>query len=170
MDAIATGQGYLEASGDLDRDFDGIPNRLDMDNNDDGECECSGQKLVYKPKENKKEETNEGRIFSKKQLLESFLRKSTKKSLKRVLKERREICEECMGEGCPTCMEEHHMGSKATYDKYPHYDKEAYVLDEDEEMNEKLKGRQHKLDVAPPRGRLTRADFDKLRSDRSESR
>jgi hypothetical protein len=136
----------------------------------DGECECSGQKLVYKPKENKKEETNEGRIFSKKQLLESFLRKSTKKSLKRVLKERREICEECMGEGCPTCMEEHHMGSKATYDKYPHYDKEAYVLDEDEEMNEKLKGRQHKLDVAPPRGRLTRADFDKLRSDRSESR
>jgi len=41
MDAIATGQGYLDATGDLDRDFDGIPNRLDMDNNDDGELDFS---------------------------------------------------------------------------------------------------------------------------------
>ena len=41
MDAIATGQGYLDATNDLDRDFDGIPNRLDMDNNDDGELDFS---------------------------------------------------------------------------------------------------------------------------------
>jgi hypothetical protein len=39
MDAIATGQGYLQATDDLDRDFDGIPNRLDLDNNDDGELD-----------------------------------------------------------------------------------------------------------------------------------
>ncbi len=39
MDAISTGQGYLQATGDLDRDFDGIPNRLDLDNNDDGELD-----------------------------------------------------------------------------------------------------------------------------------
>jgi len=41
MDAIATGQGYLDTTNDLDRDFDGIPNRLDMDNNDDGELDFS---------------------------------------------------------------------------------------------------------------------------------
>ncbi len=41
MDAIQTGQGYLSATGDLDRDFDGIPNRLDLDNNDDGNLDFS---------------------------------------------------------------------------------------------------------------------------------
>lgn len=39
MDALQTGQGYLSATGDLDRDFDGIPNRLDLDNNSDGELD-----------------------------------------------------------------------------------------------------------------------------------
>ena len=37
--AIATGQDYLSATGDLDRDGDDIPNRLDLDNNDDGELD-----------------------------------------------------------------------------------------------------------------------------------
>jgi len=37
--AIATGQDYLGATGDLDRDGDDIPNRLDVDNNDDGELD-----------------------------------------------------------------------------------------------------------------------------------
>jgi len=41
MDALQTGQGYLSATGDLDRDFDGIPNRLDLDNNSDGELDFS---------------------------------------------------------------------------------------------------------------------------------
>jgi hypothetical protein len=36
MDAIATGQDYLSATRDLDRDYDGIPNRLDMDADGDG--------------------------------------------------------------------------------------------------------------------------------------
>ena len=31
MDAISTGQDYLSATKDLDRDYDGIPNRLDID-------------------------------------------------------------------------------------------------------------------------------------------
>ena len=39
VDAIATGQNYLQASGDLDRDGDGIPNRLDMDSNMDGDLD-----------------------------------------------------------------------------------------------------------------------------------
>ena len=39
VDAIATGQNYLQASGDLDRDGDGLPNRLDMDSNMDGELD-----------------------------------------------------------------------------------------------------------------------------------
>jgi len=39
VDAIATGQNYLQASGDLDRDGDQIPNRLDMDSNMDGELD-----------------------------------------------------------------------------------------------------------------------------------
>lgn len=128
----------------------------------DGECECSGQKLVYKAKEEKKkEDTNEGRVFSKKQLMESFLRRETKNSLKKVLKERRELCEECLGEGCPSCMNEHHNMS---YSKYGKYDRDEYMV------SEKLHGRQRDLDVAPPKGRITRADFDRLRSDRSESR
>ena len=39
VDAIATGQNYLQATGDLDRDGDQIPNRLDMDSNMDGELD-----------------------------------------------------------------------------------------------------------------------------------
>lgn len=39
VDAIATGQNYLQASGDLDRDGDGVPNRLDMDSNMDGDLD-----------------------------------------------------------------------------------------------------------------------------------
>ena len=41
MDALQTRQGYLSATRDLDRDFDGIPNRLDLDNNSDGELDFS---------------------------------------------------------------------------------------------------------------------------------
>ena len=34
--AVATGQDYLNATGDLDRDGDQIANRLDLDSNEDG--------------------------------------------------------------------------------------------------------------------------------------
>ena len=37
--ALATGQDYLHATGDLDRDGDAIPNRLDVDSNSDGELD-----------------------------------------------------------------------------------------------------------------------------------
>ena len=162
-------------------------------------CDCGDVTLKYK--EGKKEK-NEGRVFSKKQLMESFLRRETKKSLKKVLRERRELCQECgtrMVEGmCMECgMNEHHMGDKATYTDYPKYDKMAYRsgklteekgmcsecggmmregmcmecgLNESEMVHEKLYGGQKKLDVAKPYGKLTRADFDKLRSDKTESR
>ena len=39
----------------------------------EGECKCGGVKLKCK------KEKNEGRVFSKKQLMESFLRNTTKK-------------------------------------------------------------------------------------------
>ena len=37
------------------------------------------------------------------------------------------------------------------------------------QMDEKLKGGQKKLDVAEPKGKLTKADFDKLRDMKEES-
>ena len=134
----------------------------------EGECKCGGVKLKCK------KEKNEGRVFSKKQLMESFLRNSTKKSLKKVLRERRELCEQCGGrltEGM--CMEcgpnEHHMGSKATHKRYPHYDKEAYIMDEEEIMNEKLVGKQHKLD-RNKNGKIDAEDFKMLRKGRKDRR
>jgi len=129
--------------------------------------------VTLKYKEGKKEK-NEGRVFSKKQLMESFLRRETKKSLKKVLRERRELCEKCgsrLTEGmCMECdMNEHHMGSKATYDRYPHYDKEAYIMDEEEIMNEKLVGKQHKLD-RNKNGKIDAEDFRMLRKGRKDRR
>jgi hypothetical protein len=137
----------------------------------EGECKCGGVKIKCKKD---KEEKNEGRVFSKKQLMESFLRRETKKSLKKVIKERRELCEECGGrltEGmCMECdMNEHHMGSKATYTRYPHYDKEAYIMDEEDIMYEKLVGKQHKLDKNN-NGKIDAEDFKMLRKGRKDRR
>jgi len=150
----------------------------------DGECSCSGQKLVYKPKE--KEKTNESRRINKKSILESYLRNKTKKTLRKVLKESRHICERCMGKGCSSCMNEHHMGSKATYTDYPKYDKEAYITEgkgmcnecgseyikegmcmecgsmNEGVMNEKLYGKQHLLDKNK-NGKIDAEDFKMLR-------
>jgi hypothetical protein len=138
---------------------------------EEGKCDCGDVTLKYKEG---KEEKNEGRVFSKKQLMESFLRRETKKSLKKVLKERRELCEQCgsrLTEGM--CMEcgpnEHHMGSKATHKRYPHYDKEAYIMDEEEIMNEKLVGKQHKLD-RNKNGKIDAEDFKMLRKGRKDRR
>jgi len=152
----------------------------------DGECECSGQKLVYKPKE--KKETNESRRRTKKSILESYLRNKTRKTLRKVLKESKHICEECLGKGCPSCMNEHHMGSKATYTDYPKYDKKAYITMKEGKdmcnecgskyikegmcmecgsmnegvMNEKLYGKQHLLDKNK-NGKIDAEDFKMLR-------
>jgi hypothetical protein len=130
----------------------------------EGECKCGGVKLKCK------KEKNEGRVFSKKQLMESFLRNTTKKSLKRVLRERRELCEECGGrltEGM--CMEcgpnEHHMGKSSP----GQYDREAYIMDEEDIMNEKLVGKQHKLD-RNKNGKIDAEDFRMLRKGRKDRR
>ena len=130
----------------------------------EGECKCGGVKLKCK------KEKNEGRVFSKKQLMESFLRNSTKKSLKKVLRERRELCEECGGrltEGM--CMEcgpnEHHMGKSSP----GQYDREAYIMDEEDIMNEKLVGKQHKLD-RNKNGKIDAEDFKMLRRGRKDRR
>ena len=133
----------------------------------EGECKCGGVKLKCKKD---KEEKNESRVFSKKQLMESFLRRTTKKSLKRVLKERRELCEECGGrltEGM--CMEcgtnEHHMGKSSP----GQYDRKAYIMDEEDIMNEKLVGKQHKLD-RNKNGKVDAEDFKMLRKGRKDRR
>lgn len=127
-----------------------------------GECDCSGHKLVYKAKETKKD-TNESRIFSKKNLIESFLKNETKKSLKKVLRERRELCEVCMGAGCSSCMNEHHNMSYTNYGKF---DRNEYMLDE-----EGFTDGRKKIDRAKPYGKITAADFEALRKGkRSEGR
>lgn len=130
----------------------------------EGECKCGGVKLKCK------KEKNEGRVFSKKQLMESFLRNTTKKSLKRVLRERRELCEECGGrltEGM--CMEcgpnEHHMGKSSP----GQYDREAYIMDEEDMMSEKLVGKQHKIDTNK-NGKIDAEDFKMLRKGRKDRR
>ena len=133
----------------------------------EGECKCGGVKLKCKKD---KEEKNEGRVFSKKQLMESFLRNTTKKSLKRVLRERRELCEECgsrLTEGM--CMEcgpnEHHMGKSSP----GQYDRGAYIMGEEDIMNEKLVGKQHKLD-RNKNGKIDAEDFKMLRKGRKDRR
>jgi len=107
-----------------------------------GECNCSGHKLVYKPKETK----NESRVFSKKRIMESFLTDATKKSLKKVLKENRQICENCMGAGCDNCSDDN-------------YDRTNYMVDE-----ERFTDGRKKIDRAKPYGKITSADFESLRS------
>ena len=107
-----------------------------------GECNCSGHKLVYKPKETK----NESRVFSKKRIMESFLTDATKKSLKKVLRENRQICENCMGGGCDNCSDDN-------------YDRSNYMVDE-----ERFTDGRKKIDKAKPYGKITSADFEALRS------
>ena len=134
----------------------------------EGECKCGGVKIKCKKD---KEEKNEGRVFSKKQLMESFLRNTTKKSLKRVLSERRELCEECgsrLTEGmCSECgMNEHHLGKSEP----GFYDVAAYrTMKEEEIVNEKLVGKQHKLD-RNKNGKIDAEDFKMLRKGRKDRR
>ena len=134
----------------------------------EGECKCGGVKLKCKKD---KEEKNESRVFSKKQLMESFLRRETKKSLKRVLRERRELCEECggrMNEGmCSECgMNEHHLGDSSP----GFYDGAAYrTMKEEDIVNEKLVGKQHKLD-RNKNGKIDAEDFKMLRKGRKDRR
>jgi hypothetical protein len=80
------------------------------------------------------EEKNESKTFSKKQLMETFLNKNVKNSLKKVLKENRAICEECLGEGCSSCMNEHHPmdASKRIGGKY---DRNEYMVEDIDDID-----------------------------------
>jgi hypothetical protein len=71
--------------------------------------------------------------------MESFLTDATKKSLKKVLRENRQICENCMGAGCDNCSDEN-------------------MVDE-----ERFTDGRKKIDRAKPYGKITSADFKALR-------
>ena len=88
----------------------------------------------HEDREEEGTEFNESRSFSKKQLMETFLRKNVKNSLKKVLKENHSMCEECLGEGCESCMGEHHQmdASKEVGGRY--YDNEYMLEDDDMDM------------------------------------
>ena len=125
---------------------------------DDGGEELAESEEEDTEEEDTEEEIKESKVFSKKQLMESFLKNATKKSLKKVLKENHRICEECLGEGCESCMEEHHNMSHTNYGKH---DRDEYML-EDDLMYEKLKGKQYKLD-RNKNGKIDAEDFKMMR-------
>ena len=61
------------------------------------------KKDLTRAKKKKEEYKNESKTFSKKQLMESILKKKSKNILNKVLTENQRICEECFGEGCGVC-------------------------------------------------------------------
>ena len=206
-DIISKIEGEEEEGDDLDTGEEG--DDLDTEEGDDLDAEegddlDTGEEETPEPgsdelsenykryKKSVSRNTNKSKIYSKRQLMESFLSNQTKRSLKKVLRENRNICEECMGAGCPSCKNEHHNMSHTNYGKF---DRNEYMIKEDsgmcnecgglmregmcmecglnesQMMYEKLKGNQKKLDVAKPYGKLTSKDFEQLRrGKRSEGR
>ena len=71
-----------------------------------------------------KEEKNESRTFSKKQLMESFLKKNANLALKKVLTEKHTICEECLGKGCKSC-EDH--GDHGEHEEWASLDEDLNI-------------------------------------------
>lgn len=103
------------------------------------------------------------------------------KNIKRKLQE--SVCEECGKEICECSNMEEEMKEE---DKTNACETYKYHLEnfgeddertqefkvkcgEDVELDEELHGNQHKLDVAKPKGKLTSADFKKLRGETDES-
>ena len=70
------------------------------------------------------EEKNESRTFSKKQLMESFLKKNANLALKKVLTEKHTICEECLGKGCKSC-EDH--GDHGEHEEWASLDEDLNI-------------------------------------------
>ena len=153
-DIISKIEGDDEEAGEGDEFSTGDEEVVDLDAEETEEVDPFDSELS----ENEEEEIKESRVFSKKQLMESFLKNATKKSLKKVLKENHTICEECLGEGCKSCMEEHHDMSHTNYGKH---DRDEYML-EDDLMYEKLKGKQYKLD-RNKNGKIDAEDFKMMR-------
>jgi len=93
-----------EDEGDEDVDYEDKKERKKHYKGDVEDIEDQIAKLKKDLKRAKEEEEkNESRTFSKKQLMESFLKKNANLALKKVLKENQAICEECMGGGCSSC-------------------------------------------------------------------
>ena len=139
-DIIAKIEGEDEEDGEGDEFATGDEEVVDLDAEEGGDEDPfaddeGGEELAESEEEEseeKEEEVKESRIFSKKQLMESFLKNTTKKSLKKVLKETRSVCEDCLGEGCESCgMDEHHNLS----DKEIGYDRNEYVTMKEEGMD-----------------------------------
>ena len=124
-DIISKIEGDDEEAGEGDEFATGDEEVVDLDAEETEEVDPFDSELS----ENEEEEIKESRVFSKKQLMESFLKNATKKSLKRVLKESHRVCEECLGEGCESCdkNEHHNMSHK----KYGKFDREEYMLEDD---------------------------------------
>jgi len=153
-----------------DDDVEDIISKIEGEDEEDGEgveldMDIDSEEVVDLDSEEvedpfaEEEVVKESRVFSKKQLMESFLRNTTKKTLKKVLKENNRICEECLGEGCESCnVEEHHNMSHTNYGKF---DRDEYMLDE------KLKGGQHKLDRNKNR-RIDAEDFKMMRKGKKQ--
>jgi len=158
-DIISKIEGEDEEDGEVDSE-----EVVDLDTEDgdvDPFADEGGEELAESEDDEKEDEevVKESRVFSKKQLMESFLRNTTKKTLKKVLKESNRICEECLGEGCEACnVEEHHNMSHTNYGKF---DRDEYMLDE------KLKGGQHKLDRNKNR-RIDAEDFKMMRKGKKQ--
>jgi hypothetical protein len=123
-DIISKIEGDDEEAGEGDEFTTGDEEVVDLDAEETEEVDPFDSELS----ENEEEEVKESRVFSKKQLMESFLKNATKKSLKKVLKENHTICEECLGEGCKSCMGEHHDMSHTNYGKH---DRDEYMLEDD---------------------------------------
>lgn len=152
-DIISKIEGEDEEDGENDEEV------VDLDTEEDPFAEEGGEELAESEEEDTEEEIKESRVFSKKQLMESLLKNSTKKSLKKVLKENHRICEDCLGEGCESCgVDEHHNMSHTNYGKF---DREEYMLDE------KLKGGQHKLDKNK-NSKIDAEDFKMMRKGKKQ--
>jgi len=137
-DIIAKIEGEDEEDGEGDEFATGDEEVVDLDAEEGGDEDPfaddeGGEELAESEEDDdKEEEVKESRVFSKKQLMESFLKNTTKKSLKKVLKETRSVCEDCLGEGCESCgMDEHHNLS----DKEIGYDRNEYVTMKEEGMD-----------------------------------
>ncbi len=76
------------------------------------------------------------------------------------------------GEGAKL-MAKHNQGVldklRSLYPDSEHLKDQKGIEDEDGEMEEELHGNQKKIDVAPPKGKITKADFDKLRSKKKQT-
>ena len=90
--------------------------REEDDEKIEADAKKDAEEAKKKEEEDKEDEKkNESRTFSKKQLIESFLKKNVNLALKKVLKENQSICEECLGEGCEVCEGEEENDDRSSF-------------------------------------------------------